>query len=282
LKLGFYTACLPEVAIDRVAAFAAEAGFETLEIDLGAHVPDLSVGVKVVEKVRAEGVDVCALTRTGGLLDQEAAAQAETRRGVEQAIRVAAEAGVPVVAGFAGNNAVLSDDENYEELARYLEPVVAQAGDVRLVFENWPGPGNSWRATTPGGWRRLFAAVPAANLGLNLDPSHLVWQGIDHEAALREFAPRVFLAHAKDTEIFPDPLQANGYFSSGWWTYRLPGRGRIDWTSWLSLLRETGFAGGVTIEHEDGDFGAWGGPVEEKQRGLREGLRVLRAALPRS
>jgi sugar phosphate isomerase/epimerase len=275
LKLGFYTACLPDCPIEQVATFATETGFETLEIDVAAHLPDLAAGAQVVAAVRREGVDVCAITRFGALLDQDAAAQRAARDGIELALRVAAEAGVPVVAAFAGNNADLSDEANYDELARYLQPVVKRADNdgVRLVFENWPGPGNSWRATTPGGWRRLFAAVPAPNLGLNLDPSHLVWQGIDHETALREFAPRVFLSHAKDTEIFPDRLQANGYFSSDWWTYRLPGRGTIDWGSWLALLREIGFTGGLTIEHEDSDYDT---ALAQRQEGLRLGLRALR------
>jgi sugar phosphate isomerase/epimerase len=122
--------------------------------------------------------------------------------------------------------------------------------------------------------------VPAPNLGLNVDPSHLIWQGIDYEQALRAVASRVFLAHAKDTEIFTERLQQVGYFGRGWWTYRLPGHGRIDWRRWLSLLAEVGFDGVVSIEHEDREWGAPGGLLARRQEGLREAQRVLSAALP--
>jgi len=40
-------------------------------------------------------------------------------------------------------------------------------------------------------WRQLFEIIPDENFGLNFDPSHLVWQFIDIERAIREFAPRV-------------------------------------------------------------------------------------------
>jgi sugar phosphate isomerase/epimerase len=56
-------------------------------------------------------------------------------------------------------------------------------------------------------------------------------------------ADRVFLAHVKDTEPCADRLQLTGYFGQGWWTYRLPGHGRLDWRHWLAQLRAVGFDG---------------------------------------
>jgi sugar phosphate isomerase/epimerase len=106
------------------------------------------------------------------------------------------------------------------------------------------------------------------------------WQRIDHEQALRAVAGRVFLAHAKDREIFTERLQQVGYFGRGWWTYRLPGHERIDWRRWPALLGEVGFDGVVSIEHEDRDRGSPGSPLARRQEGLREAQRVLRAALP--
>jgi sugar phosphate isomerase/epimerase len=92
-------------------------------------------------------------------------------------------------------------------------------------------------------------------------------------------ADRVFLAHAKDTEIFADRLQQVGYFGAGWWTYRLPGRGRIDWQRWLTLLHAEGFDGTVSIEHEDVEWGWPGGTVERRKEGLIEARRVLAGAI---
>lgn len=58
----------------------------------------------------------------------------------------------------------------------------------------------------------LFERVPSDNLGLNLDPSHLVWQFIDYVKVAKEFAKKVFHTHAKDTEIMYDKLSEVGIY----------------------------------------------------------------------
>ena len=282
MRLGFYTAVLGDQPIDRIAQWAASAGFSTLELDMSRHAGDGPGVQRAVQAVRAQGLDVCMVTCFGNLLDSDRTARERTRATVEAAVAAAAADNVPLVCTFPGRDTEASEDDNYRQLADYYGPLTERAarGNVKVLLENWPGPRHDYLATTPAGWARLFAAVPAPNLGLNFDPSHLIWQGIDHEQALRAVADRVFLAHAKDTEIFADRLQQTGYFGSGWWTYRLPGHGQMDWRRWLALLREVGFDGVVSIEHEDNNYGGFGGPLERRQEGLREGLRVLRAALP--
>ena len=96
--------------------------------------------------------------------------------------------------------------------------------------------------------------MPSPALGLEFDPSHLVWQGIDWAAQLRKWIERVHHVHAKDTEIFKDRLEANGFFSGGWWRYRLPGYGCVDWHKLTSILKEKGYQGAICLEHEDGIF----------------------------
>ena len=60
-------------------------------------------------------------------------------------------------------------------------------------------------AITPGG---VAAAVRARStqiapgaVGLNFDPSHLVWQFIDCARAVREFGTHIVHVHAKDERI---------------------------------------------------------------------------------
>lgn len=281
MQIGFFTAALTDLPIEEVAHFAAGAGFATLEIDMARHIGDPSRAPAVVETVRREGIGVCALACGPSLLNVDQAAQERMRALVRATVDVALETGVGIVVTFPGRNEALSEDDNYRELAGYYAPLAEYAaqGNVKVVMENYPGPRVDWLATTPAGWARLFGLVPAPNLGLNFDPSHLVWQGIDPEQAVRAVAGRVFLTHAKDTEILADRLQQVGYFGDGWWTYRLPGHGRIAWRRWLALLREVGYDGVVSIEHEDGDWGSPNGPSERRQEGLREALRVVRAAL---
>jgi sugar phosphate isomerase/epimerase len=109
-------------------------------------------------------------------------------------------------------------------------------------------------AYTPAVWEQMFELVDSPVLGLEFDPSHLVWQGIDWEQALKRCAKRVHHAHAKDTEIHRDRLERDGFFSTGWWRYRLPGYGCIDWHRFTSMLKEEGFEGALSVEHEDPVF----------------------------
>jgi sugar phosphate isomerase/epimerase len=276
MRFGFYTSVLGDRDIAEVATFARQEGCDAIEIDVRSHGEPPDPAGKLA-RARAAGVDVYALTVTGPVLDADSDREREQRRLVEETIDVAIAEGVPVVAGFAGRDETVDSDHNYGRLAEYLAPLAARAGQVRFVIENWPGSNVNWCATEPEGWRRLFAGVPAPNLGLNLDPSHLIWQGIDHRAALDEFADRVFLTHAKDTEIFEE-RRTRG--EEGWWTYRLPGHGVIDWPAWLRQLADRGFAGLVSIEHEDRDWGFTpDGSVERREQGVREALRVLRESI---
>ena len=54
-------------------------------------------------------------------------------------------------------------------------------------------------------------------------------------------------------------------WTSGWWRYRLPGSGQIDWRAFLAALAAAGYDGVVSVEHEDP---VWTGSVERVTRGL--------------
>jgi len=57
MQIGFYTTGLGEQPIEEVAFWAAEAGFDTLEVDVTRHVGDPTRVCQVVEMVRRAGVD---------------------------------------------------------------------------------------------------------------------------------------------------------------------------------------------------------------------------------
>jgi sugar phosphate isomerase/epimerase len=86
---------------------------------------------------------------------------------------------------------------------------------------------------------------------LELDPAPLVWQLIDPVLAAREFSQKVFVIHLKDTEVLKKRLNEVGIIGQGWWRYRLPGFGQIDWPGFFKSLAEGGFQGCMNIEHED-------------------------------
>jgi len=58
----------------------------------------------------------------------------------------------------------------------------------------------------------------------------------------------------------------------GWWRYRLPGAGKINWANFTSVLGKIGYDGVISIEHEDP---VWEGEEEKIKKGLILGKRHL-------
>jgi sugar phosphate isomerase/epimerase len=136
--------------------------------------------------------------------------------------------------------------------------------------DEWPGGKNL--ATSPAIWQAIFDEIPSPHLGLNLDPSHLVWQHIDYVRCVREFGNRINQVHAKDTRIDRDALYALGVLGLGWHTPKLPGLGDVQWGPFFSALTDAGYQGPVCIEVEDR---AYEGSLEDRKRALRQSKRFL-------
>jgi sugar phosphate isomerase/epimerase len=218
----------------------------------------------------------------------------EKRRAVNDhlltCVDAAALLGCSLVGTFIGRDPTKSVAENLRE-AEYVFPrLVEHAGErgVRLVIENcvmegWHPdgyPGNL--AYSPELWEWMFSL----GLYLNYDPSHLCWIGIDPVQAVRPYVDRVLHAQAKDIELFPEKRNLYGCFGKtlgkvdpwdvGWWRYRVPGLGQVNWTAVVDALYEGGFAGTLSIEHEDP---VWGGSEERVKTGVAIAARTLQAIL---
>jgi len=280
MKFGFYTAVFGDLSLQEVAEWAKQAGFDGVEIDVARHVNDPVNTTSAVEMVRNAGLEVCALTVFGNLLDQNAGERNRVRDLVKRALAEATEADVPALVVFPGRNETISEDENYHDVAEFLDTLAAGSlSETKILIENWPGRHKNYIATSPQGWRKLFSMVKSSHVGLEFDPSHLLWQGIDPYRAVHEFGNRIFLLHAKDTKLFRERIQDFGYCGN-WWEYRLPGRGEMDWSLFLNhLKRETGYSGFISIEHEDAEFGWPKGSVQRRKEGLLTALATLRKGL---
>jgi hypothetical protein len=143
-------------------------------------------------------------------------------------------------------------------------------------WDEWPGGTNI--ASTPAVWDEMFSIVPSERLGLNLDPSHLVWLQIDYERVVRDYASRIVHVHAKDMEIDRDGLYRNGTISlgMGWQVPRLPGLGEVRWDRFIAALYRAGYDYVVSIEHEDRSFE---GTQDLVERGFLIARDVLRPHL---
>ena len=98
-------------------------------------------------------------------------------------------------------------------------------------------------------------------IGANLDPSHLIWQGMEPVAVIRALGPAIHHFHAKDTKVDKYNTAVNGVLDTKHysdeihrsWIFRSLGYGN-DYSYWrdiVSNLRMVGYDYAISIEHED-------------------------------
>jgi sugar phosphate isomerase/epimerase len=300
MRLGLLTAAFPGLTLDEVADWAAANGFGALEVACwpsgeGAarryagvtHIDveglDQAEAGRIVDALGRRGLVISALAYYPNNLDPDRDARAAAHEHLRRVIVAAERLGVGIVGTFAGRDRTRTVRDSLADFAREWPPLVRFAADhgVRVAIENcpmifsddeWPGGNNI--AYSPAIWREMFAAVPDEHLGLNLDPSHLVWQMIDYQRVVRDFAPRIFHVHAKDMEIDRDGLYEQGVMSAGmgWQVPRLPGLGEVRWDRFIAALYAIGYDHVVSVEHEDRAF-------EGTEELVKRGFLVARNAL---
>ncbi len=299
MKLGFVSAILPDLSLEQVVQFAAEAGFSCVELMCWpagkaerryagiTHVDVSEFAAADAERVRrivrSAGIEISALGYYPNPLTPDREAAKIYSDHLKQVIAAARQLGVDRVNSFVGRDASKSVEENWPRFLEVWRPLIecAEQHDVRVGIENcpmlftgdeWPGGHNL--ATCPAIWRRMFADLPSDHFGLNYDPSHLVWQQMDYVQPLREFADRIFHVHAKDVRIDRHRLNDVGILATPleYHSPKLPGLGEIDWGRFLSVLGEVGYRGPVCVEVEDR---AYEDSLETRQAALRQSARFL-------
>jgi sugar phosphate isomerase/epimerase len=154
----------------------------------------------------------------------------------------------------------------------------AAGANVRVALEAHPG----FAVYNPETMLRLRAAAGPA-IGINLDPSHLWWQGIDIPAAIEALGDSIFHVHAKDVALNAATIARNGvldtksfrHMRERSWLFRTVGwgHGEMQWKQIISSLRLAGYDGVLSIEHEDALLS-----IEE---GLDAAVALLTRVIPR-
>jgi sugar phosphate isomerase/epimerase len=154
----------------------------------------------------------------------------------------------------------------------------ARAADVRVAIEMHPHN----LVFSPVTLRKLVDLTGATNVGAEMDPSHLMWQGMDVLACIRWLGPLVFHAAAKDARIEPgvdirgvldtmfEPVPADaegktptgiGFWCTKWpdnpaWRFVAVGIGHdvAYWSQFLRALADIDPDMAVNIEHEDATY----------------------------
>lgn len=278
MKIGFYTSTFNDRPLEEVIEFAAAEGFDAIEIDVGGHIQSPERVAGAVDLARNRGLFVSSITYFGNQLDPDPSRRKELRSRTAEFAQAIGEADVPIFVIFPGRDDTVSEEANYDDFAEYADGLIAATRSHGLVFaiENWPGPADNFVGTTPKGWEELFSRIEDRRFGLEFDPSHLIRIGVDPYKALEAVRDRIAILHAKDTAIDPAMQQAVGYHGKGWWQYKLPGKGLLDWSRFLRQAKSYGFDGALSIEHEDAAYGWPGKDLAARKEGERQGLAYLR------
>ena len=239
-------------------------------------------------------VEICALAVHGNALhpDKEIAAQYD--KDYRNAVLLAEKLGVDTVITFSGCPgdhegakypnwvtcpwpedflAILDWQWNEKVIPYWTEAgAFAKAHGVKVAFEMHPG----FCVYNPETLLKLRAAVGDV-IGANFDPSHLIWQGMDPVAAIRELKGAIYHVHAKDTKIDKYNTAKNGVLDTKHygleleraWVFRTVGYGNNEsyWRDLVSNLRLCGYDKVLSIEHEDS--------VMSIDEGLRKAVSFL-------
>jgi sugar phosphate isomerase/epimerase len=310
LKLGAYTACLHDRPLEDALDVLQANGLTSVEVNTGGFIPSPHCPVDALlasAKARAEYLDVFArrgmqltgLNCNGNPLNPLPGVGPKHAEDVRRTIELASLLGVRNIVTMSGTpgsdpdarypswvvnpwDGVYLDvlDYQWEVAARFWTGIDAYARDlgVRVALEMHPHN----LVFSPVTLRRLVDEIGATNLGAEMDPSHLMWQGMDVAACVRWLGPLVFHAAAKDATITPGvdirgvldtsfvrvPADAPdkvptgiGYWCAAWptdpaWRFVAVGIGHdvAYWAEFLRALAEVDPDIAVNIEHEDAQY----------------------------
>jgi sugar phosphate isomerase/epimerase len=310
MKLGAYTACLHDRPLPDALDVLESNGLTSVEVNTGGFIPSPHCHVDLLlssEKARADYLDVFAsrgmaltgLNCNGNPLNPLPGVGPKHAEDLRRTIELAALLGVRNVVTMSGTPGSDPDarypswvvnpwDGVYMDVLDYQWGVagefwkeidaLARANDVRVAIEMHPHN----LVFSPVTLRKLVELTGATNVGAEMDPSHLMWQGMDVVASIRDLGPLVFHAAAKDAMITPGvdirgvldtsfervPADAPdkvptgiGFWCSAWpanpaWRFVAVGVGHdvAYWSEFLTALAEVDPDIAVNIEHEDADY----------------------------
>ncbi|MBN1351993.1 sugar phosphate isomerase/epimerase [candidate division KSB1 bacterium] len=258
---------------EKTLAFAQKAGFEGLEIHTktGSELFNKDTAKKVKAAFDKHDLAVISMFHFEDYCSGDKMKDAAAFDSFLKTIEISDVFNTKVITcnAFAGK---VSEDEQLKNFERIFGEFAKAAEDSgKLIgIENCPHGGRNV-GYSPVLWKKMFEIVPPV-VGLEFDPSHLHWMGIDWLQAIYDFADRIHMFHAKDTEIRRNRLKVAGIEGRGWWRYRLPGWGEINWKQIFTALLEIGYTGDMVIEHEDPVYDG-----ELREKGLEMGLRTLQS-----
>jgi len=296
MKLGFLTAPLPQTSLEDLVKWGANCGFQTIEVacwptsyEDRRYAGTQHIDVDGLTSARAEeikgllereGMEISALAYYPNPLHPQEDVRREAIDHLKKVIQAADLLDVGIVGTFVGRDREKDVEGSLRDYERIFPEIVDHAEEkgVKLAIENcpmlyedrWPGGDNL--AYSPAIWREMFERIPSDHLGLNFDPSHLIWQQIDYVKAVGDFGEKIFHVHAKDTKILPQRLNEVGIYGFDFYEDKVAGLGDIDWQEFIGALYDVGYEGAVSIEQEDRNW-------EEETESVKRAISLARKCL---
>jgi len=288
MKIGMITDSLGELSFDDLLDAAAELGIERLEFAAGnwSRAPHLALDrmldsaparEEFMVRLRDHGLSISALNCSGnplhpgetGVRHREVTRKTIALASLLEVERVVMMSGCPGGPGDANANWVTTSwppetqtvlHFQWEEvLMPYWRELVAYSESlgIRKLCLELHGHQNVYNVGT---FFRLRDAV-GETVGVNFDPSHLLWMGADPLAAIAALGSAIYHVHAKDTRLEPQALALEGRieirpaedFTHRAWNYVTLGRGHDEtwWRRFCQALTAIGYEDVLSIEHED-------------------------------
>jgi len=290
MKLSVLANCYGSKTLDETLSIFAGMGVEAVEIGAGGYPGKAHCNPAVLLNNEDEfnkfmatfekyGIEPCALACHGNPIHPNKEIAASFEADFRDAVLLAEKMGLDTVITFSGcpgdhegakypnwvtcpwpeDFLAILDYQWNEVLIPYWKEEVKFAnahGVTKIALEMHPG----FCVYNPETLLKLRAAV-GPTIGANFDPSHLIWQGIDPVAAIRELKGAIYHFHAKDTKVDQINTAKNGVLDTKHygdeihrsWVFRAIGYGNdvAYWKDIASALRLVGYDKVMSIEHED-------------------------------
>lgn len=310
MKIGIVANILQDKPLAEALEYFRKMGIQTIEPGCGGYAGKSHVNPAVLlgdpealadfkRTVADSGLTISALSCHGNPIHPDRETAADYDRDMRDTVRLCRELGLDTITCFSGcagdcpgsklpNWVTCSWPDDYlkildyqwdEVLIPYWKEFAAFAkenGVTKIALELHPG----FMVYNSATLKRLRSAV-GEEIGVNFDPSHLLWQGMDPVTVIRELRDAIYHVHAKDVKVDPINTAVNGVLDTRHysdeinrsWIFRTIGYGNdaAYWKNIFSALRTVGYNGAVSIEHEDS--------LINRFEGLEKAVRLIKDSL---
>lgn len=291
-KVTIFTGQWADLPLEEMCKTAVDMGYEGLEIATWGQI-DVTKAVNepeyvkgILETLKKYGLSCTALgahltgqcvgdlydPRLDGFVPAELVGKPEEIRKwaikeMKNTARAAKALGCNVVTGFMGSavwkywysfpqTTEEMIEDAFNEQVELWEPIfdVFDESGVKFALEVHPTEIAFDYYTTK---RLLETFKYRETLGINYDPSHLIWQGLNPTIFLQDFIDRVYHVHMKDTSVKLDGRAGilGSHLTFGdmrrGWNFVSLGHGDVDFDKIIRVLNEAGYDGPLSVEWED-------------------------------